>query len=383
MTKRKFDSSFLMMLTSLKGGTTLSINRECYTIDANGFKSTIPDYLNINGEQYPLNDPNSASRLPVELRPIFWQSCTEEAKNSDLYKNYANEIFEESGIDLKAVVPESLQKLIFNNPNAIEKCNAYFCEQKNTNWFAELQKNEAFFKAVLTNVHGFTELLKGLKKYQCPEPLSYLQKLDLNRFELILEGYPNILSFIDKMDAIYNQPFFVLTKPQMTQLETIIDNHYDIGALITDANTLGYEKPFDTIINLSQPVLKKLCYKRYDAVELFKCFKQCGESDPVAKLISLDDATYTLLCDKRYAATQILKALLSQSIPKPIDYLLDLGLNAMTVILNNEYTYSNKIKQGVDLYSIFPSTAKMDDNDKIETAVAESKVTDDLYKLTI
>lgn len=366
MANGKFDSSFLMMTHSLKGGTILSINRGCYTINANGSKNPIPDHISINGENYSLNDPDSASRLSVELRPMFWQACTEEAKNSDLYKNYANAIFEEAGINLKEVLPDNLRKLIFNNANAIKELNDHFCEHITTNWFAKLRANDEFFKAVLTNVHGFTKLLQNLEKYKCQDPLSYLQKMDLNRFELILNNHYSILSFVDKMDAIYNEPFFVLTKPQMTELKTIIDNHYDIGELITDVNKLGYEKPFDTILKLSQPVLKKLCDKRYNATELFKCFKRFGETDPVTKLMNLDDATYTLLCDKQYEATQILNALLSQRTPKPIDYLLDLGLNAMTVILNDEYSYSNRIKLGVDLSSLFPPIAKVDSNYKPE-----------------
>lgn len=366
MANNKFDLSTLMTLRHLKAGTVVSIEYGRYTFNADGTRTNLPDAMEVNGVSYPLNDANSAARLTDDLKPMFWASCTGDAKNSALYSDYTNTILAEAGINLQSVRSEDVKKLIFNNPNAIKELHTHFCEHKNTQWFAELQTQEEFFKAVLTNVSGFTKLLKELGKYKCQDPLSFLQKMDLERFQFIVENYYNVLSFVAKMDAIYETPLFVITRPQLDTLKIIIDAHYDIGALITEVNKLGYEKPFDTIVNLSQPLLKKLCDNRGNVTALLACFNQCGEADPVSKLLSLDGATYALFCDKQYQVVEILNALKSRNTQKPIDYLIGLGLSAMTVILNSYFAYSSQIKRGVDLYLEFKPTPKIDNNYKPE-----------------
>jgi hypothetical protein len=346
----------------------------------------------LNGQQYSLDDPTAAERMPEKNRELFWSFCSDQGKDSDLYRSYANSQLSAANIDLSGITNPAWKLLIINHASSVAKLGKYLTQHGNSDWLSEINKfsNDLFDKIIrksddvqkileaisksgyespfnilksiepdylnrmMENAYETAEFLSGLKKMGYADPLSLILGIDLAKLKYLLENRYEAIEFTKGLLQVgYTSPLNTLLHITQYCLVHLLKNRYEAIEWLKALNNLGYQNSLETLLNINQDKLTQLFNNRYESIELMKFFRNTRYSNPLQTLLDLDNTTLLLFYQNRYEAIEIMKALYSTGKSDPVAYLISLGRDAMITMFSSRSEYENRIKRGVDLMREF------------------------------
>lgn len=362
----KQQQGYIMSMSSLDVLDLLSSDQMFGGISITTGGSMSSGTLGIGNRLYHLNDPHAVTTMSGKERETFWSLCTKEAKNSDHYRQYAQNIMLNARIDLKSVNPAYLREQLLENAGSIHKLNLLFIAAAVSDWFATLSQSPELLKLTASHTNGMFHLLEGLSKVGDRNLLASLNAVPSDYLKMLAEKGSDAGKILTQLAKIRcRNPLATLTDLKDSTLKLALEKQYDFNGLLETLAQVRYPEPFAKIKAINHERLAMMLDKRYDTIELIKALAQLRYSDPVKELSNLDAAEFSMFCEHRYDVIEIINALSSQGNKDPLGYLQALGTKAMIIIFGARYEYVNRIKRGVDLSAEFKPVIK----DKLSPAL--------------
>jgi hypothetical protein len=350
MSYTRINSKIRHVKLSVQGGQ-LIMNGQVYNY-GDSYEIDYDNNLSINDKTYSLDNPNALKDMPENVKKIFLQHCSDKAKESRIYQDYATGLLKDAKIDISSQSPP-IKTLMLNSADNLIKLNKFFIKQNNHQWLSELSSfPQDRLEILLQKSSDTTQLLTGLKERGYP-PLATIKNIDKDYLILMLEKSYDISGLLRDSADIYKDLLSVILKIDLTNLQFILKNRYDTTKLMDTLKNLGFNDPLTKLLSIKSEYRELIYNKRYDAIQFIEFFQKIyPKLNPLNLLLSLPTDRLTIFFDKRYDATQIMTALHDQEL-NPLTKLQDLNTDDLTTIFNNCLEYVNRIRRGIDILDEF------------------------------